>query len=133
MAYDVCIVGGGAADLILSRGDRFVGAAEDPFMQQVYPVEPDKREGLPAITHVDGSGRLQTVSDATNPLYQALILAFEERAGTPILLNTSFNENEPVVDTPEQAFACFHRTRMDAVVIGNTVVQRVPVEEPAAA
>ena len=110
--------------------DYFVGAAEDPFMQQVYPVQPDKRDGLPAITHVDGSGRLQTVSEQTNPLYHALITAFEARTGTPILLNTSFNENEPIVDTPAQAFACFHRTRMDAVVIGNTVVQRVPVEEP---
>ena len=113
--------------------DYFVGAAEDPFMQQVYPVQPDKREGLPAITHVDGSGRLQTVAASENPTYHALISAFEKRTGTPILLNTSFNENEPIVDTPEQAFACFHRTRMDAVVIGNTIVQRVPVEAPEAA
>ncbi|GAB5536474.1 MAG: carbamoyltransferase [Rubricoccaceae bacterium] len=111
----------------------FVGGADDPFMQQVYPVQPDKREGLPAITHVDGSGRLQTVAASENPTYHALISAFETRTGTPILLNTSFNENEPIVDTPEQAFACFHRTRMDAVVIGNTVVQRVPVEETEAA
>lgn len=110
--------------------DYFVDAAPDPFMQQVYPVAPDKRAGLPAITHVDGSGRLQTVSADQNPTYHALISAFERRTGTPILLNTSFNENEPVVDTPEQAFACFHRTRMDAVVIGNTVVQRVPAEVP---
>ena len=110
----------------------FVGAADDPFMQQVYPVAPDKREGLPAITHVDGSGRLQTVAAGENPTYHALISAFEARTGTPILLNTSFNENEPIVDTPEQAFACFHRTRMDAVVIGDTVVQRVPVEAHAA-
>ncbi|MEO0560190.1 MAG: carbamoyltransferase C-terminal domain-containing protein [Bacteroidota bacterium] len=113
--------------------DYFVGGAEDPFMQQVYPVSPDKREGLPAITHVDGSGRLQTVAASANPTYHALISAFEKRTGTPILLNTSFNENEPIVDTPEQAFACFHRTRMDAVVIGNTVVQRIPVEEAEAA
>ena len=111
----------------------FVGGADDPFMQQVYPVAPDKREGLPAITHVDGSGRLQTVAASENPTYHALITAFEKRTGTPILLNTSFNENEPIVDTPEQAFACFHRTRMDAVVIGNTVVQRTPVEETEAA
>ena len=111
----------------------FVGGADDPFMQQVYPVAPDKREGLPAITHVDGSGRLQTVAASENPTYHALISAFEKRTGTPILLNTSFNENEPIVDTPEQAFACFHRTRMDAVVIGNTVVQRVAVGEAEAA
>jgi len=107
--------------------DYFVGAAEDPFMQQVYPVQPDKREGLPAITHIDGSGRLQTVAQDQNEAYYALISAFEKRTGTPVLLNTSFNENEPIVDTPEQAFACFHRTRMDAVVIGDTVVRREPI------
>lgn len=108
--------------------DYFVDPAPDPFMQQVYPVQPDKREGLPAITHVDGSGRLQSVAADENAAYHALISAFEKRTGVPILLNTSFNENEPIVDTPEQAFACFHRTRMDAVVIGNTVVRREPVE-----
>ena len=108
--------------------DYFVDPAPDPFMQQVYPVQPDKQDGLPAITHVDGSGRLQSVAQSENAAYHALISAFEERTGTPILLNTSFNENEPIVDTPEQAFACFHRTRMDAVVINNTVVRREPVE-----
>ena len=113
--------------------DFFVDPAPDPFMQQVYPVQPDKREGLPAITHVDGSGRLQSVAAGENEAYHALISAFERRTGVPILLNTSFNENEPIVDTPEQAFACFHRTRMDAVVINNTVVRREPVEEPVAA
>jgi carbamoyltransferase len=102
----------------------FVDAAPDPFMQQVYPVQPDKRAGLPAITHVDGSGRIQTVNAAQNPVYYQLISAFRDRTGVPILLNTSFNENEPVVDTPEQALACFLRTRMDAVVIENTLVQR---------
>ncbi len=108
--------------------DYFEDAAPAPFMQQVYQVRPDKRDSLPAITHVDGSGRIQTVSARQNPTYHALITAFGERSGIPILLNTSFNENEPIVDTPEQAVDCFLRTRMDVVVIGNTVIRRHPVE-----
>ena len=107
--------------------DYFVGAVPDPFMQQVYPVRESKRALLPAITHVDGTGRLQSVSRAQNPVYHRLISAFGARTGVPILLNTSFNENEPVVDTPAQALACFFRTRMDAVAIGTTIVRRVPV------
>lgn len=102
----------------------FDGAAPDPFMQQVYPVRPDKRAVLPAITHVDGSGRLQTVTERTNPTYYRLLKEFEALTGVPVLLNTSFNENEPIVDTPAQAVDCFLRTRMDAVVINNTVIER---------
>jgi carbamoyltransferase len=104
--------------------DYFVDAAPDPFMQQVYAVRPDKRAVLPAITHVDGSGRLQTVSERTNPRYYRLILEFSRISGVPVVLNTSFNENEPIVDTPEQALDCFLRTRMDAIVVGNTVIRR---------
>ena len=104
----------------------FVGAAPDPFMQQVYPVREEKRGVLPAITHVDGSGRLQTVSRESNPRYYALIEAFARITGVPVLLNTSFNENEPIVDTPEQALDCFLRTRMDAIVVNNTLVRRLP-------
>jgi carbamoyltransferase len=104
----------------------FVNAAPDPFMQQVYPVCEDKRAVLPAITHVDGSGRLQTVSVGSNPLYFRLISAFRDLTNVPVLLNTSFNENEPIVDTPEQALDCFLRTRMDAIVVGNTIVRRIP-------
>ena len=104
----------------------FVGAARDPFMQQVYPVRLEKRGVLPAITHVDGSGRLQTVSRESNPRYYGLIEAFARITGVPVLLNTSFNENEPIVDTPEQAFDCFLRTRMDAIVVNNTLVRRLP-------
>jgi len=104
----------------------FVGAAADPFMQQVYPVRPEKREILPAITHVDGSGRLQTVKRTSNPRYYALIEAFARLTGVPVLLNTSFNENEPIVDTPEQALDCFFRTRMDAIVVHDTLVRRHP-------
>ena len=106
--------------------DFFVGAAPDPFMQQVYPVRPEKRSILPAITHTDGSGRLQTVSARTNPRYHRLISEFAALTGVPVVLNTSFNENEPIVDTPEQALDCFLRTRMDAIVVNNTVIQRHP-------
>ncbi len=102
----------------------FVNAAPDPFMQQVYPVQPDKRAVLPAITHSDGSGRLQTVSAATNPRYYQLISEFKRLTGVPVVLNTSFNENEPIVDTPAQALDCFLRTRMDAIVVNNTIVRR---------
>jgi carbamoyltransferase len=104
----------------------FVGAIPDPFMQQVYPVREDKRSVLPAITHADGSGRLQTVSLRTNPLYYSLISEFGRLTGVPVLLNTSFNENEPIVDTPEQALDCFFRTRMDVIVVNRTVIQRHP-------
>jgi carbamoyltransferase len=112
--------------------DFFVDAAPDPFMQQVYPVRPDKRSVIPAVTHVDGSGRLQTVSERTNPVYYALIKEFERLTGVPVVLNTSFNENEPIVDTPEQALDCFMRTRMDAIVLHNTIVRRQPAERSAA-
>ena len=104
--------------------DYFVDAAPDPFMQQVYAVRPEKRSVLPAITHADGSGRLQTVSERTNPRYYRLIQEFSRISGVPVVLNTSFNENEPIVDTPEQALDCFLRTRMDAIVVGNTVIRR---------
>ena len=109
-----------------AMNDYFVGAAPDPFMQQVYPVRPEKRSILPAITHTDGSGRLQTVSARTNPRYHRLISEFAAITGVPVVLNTSFNENEPIVDTPEQALDCFLRTRMDAIVVNNTVIQRHP-------
>ncbi|HYN80849.1 MAG TPA: carbamoyltransferase C-terminal domain-containing protein [Gemmatimonadaceae bacterium] len=109
--------------------DYFVGAATDPFMQQVYPVRPEKRDILPAVTHVDGSGRLQTVRRDTNPRYYKLIAAFAEITGVPVVLNTSFNENEPIVDTPEQALDCFFRTTMDAIVVNDVVVVRHPAGE----
>jgi carbamoyltransferase len=104
----------------------FVGAAPDPFMQQVYPVRPEKRAILPAITHVDGSGRLQTVNASSNPRYYKLIAAFGRLTGVPVLLNTSFNENEPIVDTPEQALDCFFRTRMDVIVVNDNIIRRHP-------
>jgi carbamoyltransferase len=102
----------------------FVGAVPDPFMLQVYPIRPDKRAVIPAVTHVDGSGRLQTVSRRSNARYWHLIKAFERVSGVPILLNTSFNENEPIVLRPREALDCFLRTHMDVLVIGRHVVER---------
>ena len=102
----------------------FVGAVADPFMIQVYPVRPDKRGIIPAVTHVDGSGRLQTVSRRTNPLYWELLKAFEKQTGVPVLLNTSFNENEPIVHRPEEALDCFLRTKMDILVMGHYVLEK---------
>lgn len=104
----------------------FEGAVPDPFMVQVYPVRPEKRAVIPAVTHVDGSGRLQSVSVRTNPRYYQLIKEFEKLTGVPIVLNTSFNENEPIVETPAQALDCFLRTRMDVIVLNDTMIRRVP-------
>jgi carbamoyltransferase len=101
-----------------SIDDYFIGAVHDPFMIQVYPVRPDKRDVIPAVTHVDGSGRLQSVNREGNARYWALIRAFEAQTGVPVLLNTSFNENEPIVERPEQALDCFLRTDMDVLVMG---------------
>ncbi len=102
----------------------FVGAVPDPFMIQVYPVRPEARSTIPAVTHVDGSGRIQTVNRNANPRYWGLISAFERRTGVPILLNTSFNENEPIVLQPSEALDCFLRTRMDVLVLGNHIVTK---------
>ena len=102
----------------------FIGAVPDPFMLQVYTVRPDKRSVVPAITHVDGSGRLQTVSQGTNARYWTLIKAFERISGIPMLLNTSFNENEPIVLRPAEALDCFLRTHMDVLVMGRHAVER---------
>ncbi len=95
-----------------------------PFMTQVFQIREDKRAKIPAVTHVDGSGRLQTVSSRTNPRFHRLITAFREMTGVPMLLNTSFNENEPIVCTPDQALDCFLRTEMDALVMGDVIVLR---------
>ena len=95
-----------------------------PYMEKVFPIREEKRAAIPAVTHIDGSGRLQSVSKATNPLYHALISRFHERTGVPMVLNTSLNENEPIVRTPGQAISCFLRTRMDAIVLGPHLVDR---------
>lgn len=95
-----------------------------PFMMQVYQIRAEKRQLIPAVTHVDGSGRLQTVDKDSNPLYYKLIKTFGDLTGVPLLLNTSFNENEPVVCLPEEALNCFLRTKMDALVLGNWLIFR---------
>ncbi|HYE89051.1 MAG TPA: carbamoyltransferase C-terminal domain-containing protein [Vicinamibacterales bacterium] len=104
--------------------DYFVDAVHDPFMIQVYPVRPDKRDRIPAVTHVDGSGRLQSVSERSNRRYWRLLHAFNRLTGVPVLLNTSFNENEPIVEHPSQALACFLRTDMDVLVMGPHVLRK---------
>jgi carbamoyltransferase len=95
-----------------------------PFMMQVYQIREEKRAQIPAVTHVDGSGRLQSVYAHTNPRYHRLISAFRDLTGIPMVLNTSFNENEPVVCKPEEALDCFLRTRMDVLVMGDWLIRR---------
>ncbi|HEY7060821.1 MAG TPA: carbamoyltransferase C-terminal domain-containing protein [Chloroflexota bacterium] len=108
--------------LLEATGDYFDQDYPDPFMLKVYNVRPEKQALIPAVTHVDGTGRLQTVDRATAPLYWQLIKAFEGQTGVPVVLNTSFNENEPIVCRPEEAIECFLRTRMDALALGNRLV-----------
>jgi carbamoyltransferase len=107
-------------------GEYFERSEPDPFMCRVYPIRPVRRAEIPAVTHVDGSGRLQTVSSRQNPRFWGLIRAFGELTGTPVLLNTSFNENEPIVNSPDEALACFLRTRMDRLVLHDWVLERLP-------
>jgi carbamoyltransferase len=110
----------------------FDGAVPDPFMLQVVPVKPDRRSVIPAVTHVDGSGRLHTVDRAVNPLYWTLIERFGRRTGVPVLLNTSFNENEPIVHQPSEALDCFLRTDMDILVMGTHVLEKRDAENGGA-
>lgn len=105
-------------------GDYFEHTHPSPTMLMVHQVRKEKRSLVPAITHVDGSGRLQTVSRRTNPLYHQLISDFEKITGIPVVLNTSFNEDEPIVCTPEEALNCFVRTRMDVLFVGNYMICR---------
>lgn len=95
-----------------------------PFMMQVFQIREDKRAQIPAVTHVDGSGRLQTVFRETNPRYYSLIEAFRDITSVPMVLNTSFNENEPVVCQPAEALDCFLRTKMDILVLGDVLIVR---------
>ncbi|MFM9908866.1 MAG: carbamoyltransferase [Chitinophagaceae bacterium] len=95
-----------------------------PFMEKVFPIKKEKHSIIPAVTHVDGTGRLQTVDQQVSPRYYALIDAFRIKTGVPILLNTSFNENEPIVNTPAEALDCFLRTQMDMLVMENIIIER---------
>jgi len=106
-------------------GEYFTKTDEVPFMEKVFPIREEKRALIPAVTHVDGTGRLQTVDKNISPRYYALIDRFRQKTGVPILLNTSFNENEPIVNTPEEALNCYLRTQMDMLVLENCVITRI--------
>jgi carbamoyltransferase len=107
-----------------ATADWFEEDDDVPFMMQVFQIREEKRPQIPAVTHVDGSGRLQTVKQTNNARYHALISAFRDITGVPMVLNTSFNENEPVVCKPEEALDCFLRTNMDMLVLGDFIIRR---------
>jgi carbamoyltransferase len=107
-----------------ATGEFFESDYPSPFMVQAYKIKPEQRARIPAVTHLDGTGRLQTVEKDVNPLYWSLLHRFGELTGVPILINTSFNENEPIVNTPAQALDCFLRTHMDSLVIGSFLLQK---------
>ena len=104
--------------------DYFADADNVPFMEKVYLIKENMRSKIPAVTHVNGTGRLQTVDAKYEPKYHALISTFNKKTGVPILLNTSFNENEPIVNSPANALDCFLRTKMDMLVLENFIVSR---------
>jgi carbamoyltransferase len=106
-------------------GDYFEQTHPAPTMLMVYQIKAERRDEIPAVTHVDGSGRLQTVSQDLNPRYYQLISDFERLTGVPVLLNTSFNENEPIVCTPRDAIDCFLKTKMDVLYLGNQRIGRI--------
>ena len=107
-----------------ATGEFFEKTQPSPFMTFAYKVRPEKRAVIPAPTHVDGTARLQTVSRSANPLYWKLIRAFGDLTGVPVVLNTSFNDNEPIVCRPEEALDCFARTQMDVLVMGNFILEK---------
>lgn len=102
----------------------FEDSFESPFMLMVFKVRPEQRHNIPAIKHVDHTGRIQSVSKAANPKFWKLINSFRRQTGIPLLLNTSFNENEPIVCSPQDALQCFTTTQMDALVLGNFLLLR---------
>ena len=104
--------------------DYFEVMDEVPFMEKVFPIKKEKHSVIPAVTHADGTGRLQTVDKSVTPRYYNLINKFREKTGVPILLNTSFNENEPIVNSPEDALECYLRTNMDMLVMENCIITR---------
>jgi carbamoyltransferase len=115
-----------------ATGDYFEQSHPSPFMTMAYAVRPEKRAAIPAPTHVDGTGRLQTVTREANPLYWQLISEFGKLTGVPVVLNTSFNDNEPIVCRPEEAVDCFLRTKMDVLVVGPYLVEKLAASEGAA-
>jgi carbamoyltransferase len=114
-----------APSILMDHTADFFERVDDvPFMEKVFLIKEEKRAVIPAVTHVDGTGRLQTVDQKVEPRYHALIKAFYDKTNVPILLNTSFNENEPIVNTPQEALDCFLRTQMDMLVMENIVLTR---------
>ena len=113
-----------APSCVMEQADRwFERGGPSPYMLKVWQVKPEAREKLPAITHVDGSARLQTVTRDAHPEFHDLIQAFDERSGCPVIINTSFNvRGEPIVCTPDDAYLCFMRTNMDVLVLGNQIL-----------
>ena len=107
-----------------ATGDWFEQDYTSPFMVLVYKTRPDKRAQIPAVNHVDDTGRLQTVEERVAPRYYRLIKAFADRTGVPVVLNTSFNESEPIVNQPREAIECFLRTKMDRLILGDIVIAR---------
>jgi carbamoyltransferase len=105
-------------------GEYFEVTDDVPFMEKVFPIKKEKHALIPAVTHADGTGRLQSVDKAVTPRYYQLIEAFRKKTGVPILLNTSFNENEPIVNSPHDALECYLRTNMDMLVLENCVITR---------
>lgn len=111
-----------------SVGEYFEQTHPSPFMTFAYPVRESKRTVIPAPTHVDGTARLQTVNRDGHPLYWRLLRTFGDLTGVPVLLNTSFNDNEPIVCSPQEALACFERTKMDVLVLGNFILEKKSTE-----
>jgi len=108
-----------------STSDYFEKSHPSPFMTLAYSVRPEKRDKIPAPTHVDGTGRLQTVTREANPRYWQLIKAFQILTGVPVVLNTSFNlKGEPIVNTPANAFNTFSKSEMDALVLENFIIEK---------
>lgn len=114
-----------APSILKDYKDEYFEFSDDvPFMEKVYVIKEEKRSSIPAVTHVDGTGRLQTVDKEVEPVYHGLIKTFYDKTGVPVLLNTSFNENEPIVNTPAEALDCFLRTKMDVLVLENFFITR---------
>ncbi|MHB1548335.1 MAG: carbamoyltransferase C-terminal domain-containing protein, partial [Acidimicrobiales bacterium] len=122
-----------APSVLDERGaDYFVDYRADPFMLLVETVRPDRRDEIPAVTHVDGTGRLQSVTEAFHPLLYRLIREFDRLTGVLVVLNTSFNvRGEPMVNRPEEALTDFARTAMDALVMGDYVVEKAHLAREA--
>ena len=121
-----------APAVLEEKADRYfdlLGLRNSPFMLFAVPVKPEQRETIPAVTHVDGTARVQTVSKRVNPRFWNVIAEFDKLTGVPVVLNTSFNvRNEPIVCTPEDAIRCFLSTNIDCVGIGDFFVEkRVPL------